>query len=1040
MFRSLVVSAFVLTAAALWVAVERPRPAAARQSPSSAAQTRENYDIRLDRSDEAERLRRSFRGEAPAWSPRTTAAREADAEARFTAAGFQVERSPVVDVPEVISAPAGSSLRLAPASASRVSTLRRFIAENRDLFGIGAIETERLAVTQDAGGRDGSIRVVELSQEIGGVPVFQGSVRGAFDRSGALVRVVNNLAPQAQLAGEMREFGDPAAAVQAAARAIGREISTAELSLRDRGKNVARYSSGHPELEGEVTAERFYFAIEPGIARAAWRVLLWERSDAFYVVVDAATGAMLWRKNITEYQTQPATYNVYGSATSMMRTADSPTPGTPGCSSPNICPQPPIISRTSFTLVGNEPPYTFNNSGWITDGGNTTLGNAVEAGIDRDGMQGVDPNGWAFGSPARSFVYSYNPAPGMPPPGEEPLPPGPQPYPPTAFQQGSVTHAFYTANRWHDETYLLGFNEVSRNFQTDNFGRGGLGGDSLLVEIQDGSGTNGANFATPADGGRGRAQFYIFTGPTPDIDGALDSQTVVHELTHGLSNRLHGNASGLGSNMSRAMGEGWSDFFALALLSEPADDPFGTYSVSCYSTIQLIAGWESNCYYGVRRFPTARRWAVGPNGRSHNPLTFRYLNSDCNTVIGTTTSDPPPTSAFPRGPLGATTCDQVHNMSEVWTAALWELRGFLIDAYGPAEGSRRALRYITDAMKIAPINPTMLQERDAVLIAAELANAGDGRIVWRGFAVRGMGVTASIQNAGTGSNNTAVTESFVSPNAAETAADFDGDGRTDVSVFRPSDGVWYQLRSNGGFAAAAWGSAGDQLVPADYDGDQRTDLAIFRATTDPAQADFYILNSSTSTVSFVSWGGLGDTAVRGDFDGDGRADQAVFRSGENRFWVRQSSNGALLLSRPFADATPVAGDYDGDAKTDFAVYGGGRWSISLSSTSHQSGRGDVWGLATDKLVPGDYDGDLKTDLAVFRPSDSVWYIRGSAGVDRFVQFGVSTDHPVTGDFDGDSRADIAVFRSDGTWYVNRSSAGFFAVQFGMNGDVPLPRP
>src|SRR6185369_3532926 len=216
----------------------------------------------------------------------------------------------------------------------------------------------------------------------------------------------------------------------------------------------------------------------------------------------------------------------------------------------------------------------------------------------------------------------------------------------------------------------------------------------------------------------------------------------------------------------------------------------------------------------------------------------------------------------------------------------------------------------------------------------------------------------------TGSNNTSVIESFDSPLAALPPADFDGDGRTDISVFRPSEGIWYLLRSNAGFAAANWGVASDLLVPGDYDGDRKADLAVFRPNADPSSPDIYILNSSNATVSYVYWGSAGDIPVTGDYDGDGRADAAIFRPSEARFWIRQSSNGALLLSRPLPGSTPVAGDFDGDGKTDFAVYSSGQWSYSRSSDNNQTGVVDFWGLATDKLVPADYDGDGKTDLAV----------------------------------------------------------------------------
>ena len=183
-----------------------------------------------------------------------------------------------------------------------------------------------------------------------------------------------------------------------------------------------------------------------------------------------------------------------------------------------------VVARQTFSLIGNESPYSFNDLGWIPDGENRTIGNNVEAGIDRDSTQGIDPNGWAVGDPARNFVYVYNPSPGTPPPGESPTPTPPQPYPPTAFQQGSITNAFYTVNRWHDETYRLGFTEQARNYQNDNFSRGGISGDSIIVEVQEGIGTNGANFTTPGDGGRPRLQLFIWTGTTPPRDGALDNQ------------------------------------------------------------------------------------------------------------------------------------------------------------------------------------------------------------------------------------------------------------------------------------------------------------------------------------------------------------------------------------------------------------------------------------------------------------------------------------------------------------------------------------
>jgi hypothetical protein len=964
-----------------------------------------NYDIRTDKSILAKQTIAKFIEQSGASDSSVAKKRERITHAidgiRSKITNLKIELNEDLRIPEIISPDyARSSNLLTPTDKKkRADVLREFLTENTQLVGLSETEINQLKVTADYTNPDGNLSFVHFEQRINDVPVFRGEVKAGFTRENEIIRVINNLAPNLDYESLSKDFGNVEQAVA----------------------NASKFISSEP-ISGKTTAEKIYFPIDYGVARAAWRVLLWTKRDAFYVIVDAETGTLLWRKNLTESQTQPATYNVYGNTTSMMKTGDSPAPFTPGCNDPNNCPQPFIVSRQSFTLIGNEPPYNFNNLGWIPDGENRTIGNNAEAGIDRDATQGIDPNGWAFGSPNRNFVYTYNPTPGNPAPGEEPIP-IPQTYPPSAFQQGSITNAFYAVNRWHDELYLLGFTEAARNFQNDNFGRGGLANDSISVEVQDGSGTNGANFSTPSDGGRPRLQLFVWTDTTPARDGALDNQVITHEVTHGLSNRLHGNASGLNSNMSRGMGEGWSDFYALALLSEPTDDIFGTYSIGCYS----VAG-VANCYYGFRRFPIARKASVGPNGLPHNPLTFANLNAgNCSTF----------NSAYPRGPIGTPQCDQVHNAGEIWSSALWEMRGQLIDKHGTAEGNRRALKYVTDGMKIAPLNPTMLQERDAILAATQVSDPNDLCYVWRGFAIRGFGFSASIQ----ATSPAAVTEAFNLPLQCQRTprADFDGDRKSDVSVFRPNEGNWYLNRSTNGFAAISWGISGDVPTPGDYDGDGKTDLAVFRANDNSANPDFYILNSSTFTFSGISWGSPADIPVIEDYDGDNKDDVAVYRSSSRTFYVLRSSNGSVLsFSRiPPQNFKPIAGDFDGDGKGDFTVFGNGQWLISKSSDNYNSALIDFWGLDTDKLVSADYDGDGKDDLAVFRPSDGVWYVRKSSGGNLIVQFGLSTDIPIPADYDGDGNADIAVYRN-GTWWINRSSLGQSVVQFGLTSDIPIP--
>ncbi len=951
-----------------------------------------------------------------------------------TPADFSVEINPRLGTPEIIAPLPGGDSLFEQQRMSRPSALRAFLKQEAALIGVGETQIDELKVTADYTNPNGILSFVHLEQSINGIPVFQGEAKGIFSPDGELVRVVNNLAPRIDESSVSNDFGSAEHAVVRAAADRGIHITTEQIAL---GKNASQSRLLNFQINGgeAVTAKKFYFTLASGEVRPAWRVMLWAANEAFYLLIDGETGELLWRKRLTEYQSQPATYNVYGSQTGFMRATDSPTPGTPGCSNPTTCGEPPIISRQTFSLIGNESPYTFNNLGWIPDGEERTIGNNVEAGIDRVAPQGIDPDGWAFGGAGRNFVFSYNPSPGDPAPGEAPLP-TPQTYPPSAFQQGAITSAFYAANRWHDEAYLLGFNEASRNYQTDNFGRGGVGGDSVSLELQDGSGTNGANFSTPADGGRPRLQLFIWTGTTPSRDGGLDNQILTHEMTHGLSSRLIGNAAGLSSNMSRILGEGWSDFYALAMLSEPDDDQCGIYPIGSYSIQGVIPGSGFAYYSGIRRFPTARRTCVGPNGLPHNPLTFRYLNNDCNSLIGTGGTNP--NSAYPRGPLGSGNCDQVLNGGEVWTNMLWEVRGKLIDIHGPAEGNRRSLQYTTDGMKLSPLNPTFLQARDAIVTAAQVSDAQDVCPVWRGFAARGMGESASIQNVGSGSNNTAVTEAFDVPAQCRTTtrADFDGDGRSDICVYRPEEGNWYLNRSTDGFAVYKWGLETDIPAPGDYDGDGKTDIAIFRPTDDGTLPDFYILNSSTSTPTYVSWGTSGDIPAVEDLDGDGRSDLIIFRPSTNRFWILKSSDGSVLHHRPIPGSHPVVGDFDGDGRSDIGVYENGVWLVSASSVNYQSGLISEWGTAGDVPVHADYDGDGIVDIAVYRPSEGMWYIRRSSGGIGYVQFGIATDIPVPADFDGDGRADVAVYR-DGIWYISQSTAGVSVFQYGLADDKPI---
>ncbi len=148
--------------------------------------------------------------------------------------------------------------------------------------------------------------------------------------------------------------------------------------------------------------------------------------------------------------------------------------------------------------------------------------------------------------------------------------------------KAAQVNLFYWTNRFHDILYSYGFTESAGNFQTENFGLGGQAGDAVQADAQDTSSGNNANFTTPPDGRAGRVQMFFWSIPSSPVilDGSLDQTVILHELTHGVSNRLIGNGLGLGGIQASGMGEGWSDYLALALLSKESD-PIGWNVSDC---------------------------------------------------------------------------------------------------------------------------------------------------------------------------------------------------------------------------------------------------------------------------------------------------------------------------------------------------------------------------------------------------------------------------------------------------------------------------
>jgi thermitase len=274
--------------------------------------------------------------------------------------------------------------------------------------------------------------------------------------------------------------------------------------------------------------------------------------------------------------------------------------------------------------------------------------------------------------------------------------------------------------------------------------------------------------------------------------------------------------------------------------------------------------------------------------------------------------------------------------------------------------------------------------------------------------------------------------------------DFDGDGRTDFSAVQanPNGNVmtWHNRLSANGYAPITFGSAAtDFAVPADYDGDGKTDIGVWRNTT----GTFYFLRSSDNTAQAFAFGQTLDSPMMTqDFDGDGKADFTVTRyQNGNLFWyIHGTTSGFRAVQFGNSKDKPIRGDYDGDGRADIAVYRNTTGSPANTFFIHRSSDNQVTAMtfgtsATDKVVPGDYDGDGKTDIAVWRTTTGVWYyVRSGNGSINAFQFGQSADIPTPGDYDGDGKTDFAVWRRD----ANQTAVGYFYVQGSASGLSAFP--
>jgi extracellular elastinolytic metalloproteinase len=588
------------------------------------------------------------------------------------------------DVTGAVSALASHRGYLTEAAPGKPMTLAMdFVRKNLAALGLEASDLDGYVVSDVVPSSVTGATHIYLQQRHRGIPVYNAQLQINVNRDGRIISVNNSFLPG--LARSVRSLQPRLqlpAAVSEAAKFVGSKLAAPPKLLRSIAGPQQVTSVAHNGISlAPIDGKLMWLPIRQGEARLVWnfQIHTLDEQHMWDLTVDAETGLVWTRFDWTAGDQ----YRVYRSP------AESPN---------HTSPLPPADGRV---LVVNPANSLASPFGWHDTNGaagaefTITQGNNVQAYTDVDANNAPDAGSSPSGGAALNFDFPLNLA-----------------QAPSAYRPAAVANLFYLNNIIHDVQYQYGFNEAAGNFQINNYGRGGAGNDSVRAEAQDGSGTNNANFSTPADGSPPRMQMYTWTSPNPDRDGDVDSGIVFHEYGHGISNRLVGGPSNVNCLTNRQQpGEGLSDWWALAYTAEVGDQGTDPRGMGTYSLGQPPSG------LGIR----TQRYSTDP---AVNTWTYASING----------------MAVP------------HGVGSVWAQAAWEVYWKLVDHWGfdpnlynatGSAGNQRMMLYVNEGLKNTACNPAFTQVRDGIIQAATDNHGGEDVCrVWEAFAAFGLGTNA----------------------------------------------------------------------------------------------------------------------------------------------------------------------------------------------------------------------------------------------------------------------------------------------------------